>query len=49
MALYLDAAGFKWQEKEIVFDNGAMVRSGLKYGPKGEARDAKRPQQIFTR
>ena len=48
-ALFVDATGFKWQEKEIHFRNGVVVRSGLLYGPKGEPRQVKRPQQIFTR
>jgi hypothetical protein len=39
----------KLQGKEVRLDNGAVVRSGVRFDRSGKSRSAARPQQIFTR
>ena len=48
-ALFVKSAGAKTQEKEIVLDNGAAVRSGVLFDRGGKRLAMERPQQIFTR
>lgn len=48
-ALFVNAAGAKLQEKDVVLDNGAVVRSGVLLDRAGKRLTMERPQQIFTR
>ena len=48
-ALFVKAAGAKMQDKDVVFDNGLAVRSGVLLDRGGKRLAMDRPQQIFTR
>ena len=48
-ALFVKAAGAKLEDKDVVFDNGARVRSGVLFDRGGKRLAMDRPQQIFTR
>ena len=48
-ALLVKATGAKMQDKDVVFDNGAVVRSGVLLDRGGKRLAMDRPQQIFTR
>ena len=48
-ALFVNASTAKMQDKDILLDNGAVVRSGVLLDRGGKRKAAERPQQIFTR
>lgn len=48
-AMFVSAARAKMQDKEILLDNGAVVRSGVLFDRAGKRLAMERPQQIFTR
>jgi hypothetical protein len=48
-ALNVKAAAAKVQDKDVVLDDGSMVRSGVLLDRKGKRLAMERPQQLFTR
>jgi hypothetical protein len=48
-ALYVKAAGARWQDKDVVLDNGSVVRAGVLLDRGGKRQSMERPQQMFTR
>jgi hypothetical protein len=48
-ALFVKSAGAKMQYKDILLDDGAVVRSGVLLDRGGKRVTMERPQQIFTR
>src|SRR5205823_2418861 len=48
-ALFVKSAGARMQEKDVVLDNGSVVRSGVLLDRRGKRVAMERPQQIFTR
>ena len=48
-ALFVDSAGARMQDKDIVLDNGSVVQSGVLLNRGGKRLAIDRPQQIFTR
>lgn len=48
-AIYVDAAGATIDGKEVHFDDGSVLRSGVLYDRDGVAQTLDRPQQLFTR
>jgi hypothetical protein len=48
-AIFTKSTGVKVQNKEILLDDGAVVRSGLLLDRGGKRVAMERPQQIFTR
>jgi hypothetical protein len=48
-ALFVKSAGAKVQDKDIVLDNGTVVRSGVLMDRAGKRLATEHPQQIFTR
>jgi len=48
-ALFVKSASAKMQEKDVLLDNGSVVRSGALLDRGGKRLAMDRPQQIFTR
>jgi hypothetical protein len=48
-ALFVKSASAKMQDKEVLLDNGAVVRSGVLLDRAGKRLAAEHPQQTFTR
>jgi hypothetical protein len=48
-ALFVKSAGAKKQDKEVLLDNGMVVRSGVLLDRAGRRLTMEHPQQIFTR
>ena len=48
-ALFVNSAGARMQDKDVVLDSGSVVRSGVLLDRGGKRQGMERPQQIFTR
>jgi hypothetical protein len=48
-ALFVKSSGAKMQNRDILLDDGAVVRSGVLLDRAGKRVTMERPQQIFTR
>ena len=48
-ALFVKSAGAKMQDKDVLLDNGSVVRSSVLLDRAGKRVAMERPQQIFTR
>ena len=48
-ALFVKSASAKMQDKDVLLDNGFMVRTGVLLDRDGRRVEMERPQQIFTR